>query len=187
MFHWRYSVVLRKYCFGATLVWMYFDGNLEQLTFYFFGETTNLFSFRLFDKLYNFFVVLFGFAVLFTFCLFLWWRYSYGRKSKYFLETNPLLFSGFCAMGFDRGVICFLFGTTHYFLQNYIIVQLGALASLEFLWLASMMFHLQRQSYKNLLMVWLSIVECLLRLVFQMSLFLYNTSSDTTINVKLNN
>lgn len=126
-----FGAQLRRYCFAGTFVLMYFAGNVEQFVYFLLGELTTLCSFAPAHRLYNAFVVIFAFTVvLFAFGAPLWWRSSYARKSKHFLDNAHRTLAGVFATTVDGGAICALFGAVHFFLRETPKLQLAVLALL---------------------------------------------------------
>lgn len=85
--NFKLSSVFRKYCFKLMFLFMLFEGSIENLTFYFFGETQNFFSRNFRHKLLNLQLVFTFFVImLYVFGALLWLRYHYQKNVRYFLK-----------------------------------------------------------------------------------------------------
>jgi hypothetical protein len=83
----RISKLFRKYSFLGIFLVIVFEGNVEQFTFYFFQDCQNLFSATAVHKLGNVFMIFFFFAtVAFSVGGLLWFRITYKKLVKYFIE-----------------------------------------------------------------------------------------------------
>jgi hypothetical protein len=80
-----FSKIFRKYYFFGILLFMFFEGNIEQYCFYFFEEFSLFFSANFTHKLMNIFLLLFFFVTVFM-CVgsYIWFKAYYEKKAKYF-------------------------------------------------------------------------------------------------------
>lgn len=86
LFNYRVSLLLRKYSFYGTLLFIIYEGNVESFAFFFFAECRNLFSVDFVHKLANVFMVYFFFLlIIFVIGGMLWFTYHYKKLTKYFV------------------------------------------------------------------------------------------------------
>jgi hypothetical protein len=84
---YRASILLRKYCFLGMFFFLAFEGNLEELAFYYFNECKLFFSACITHKFINLFLVIFGFLMIFfVFGCSLFFYGYYRKRAKYFIE-----------------------------------------------------------------------------------------------------
>ena len=82
----KISRAFRKYSLKGIIFLMIIDGNIEQFSFYLFGELKYLFSFSYLQKMGNIFLLFILFLLLFTStALYLWFKITYKRLSSYFI------------------------------------------------------------------------------------------------------
>ena len=86
LFNYRLSKYIRKYSFSGMLLFIIYEGNVEQFSFYFFNECRTLFSLNFSHKLANV-ALIFFFFFLIVFCVggLLWFTFNYRKLVKYFL------------------------------------------------------------------------------------------------------
>jgi hypothetical protein len=90
------------------------EGNIEQYSFYLFGELTTFFSASFRHKLVNLFLLAFFFVVVFSAtALYLWFWSSYKKRLGYFVDNSKLTSGGVIGYTIDKGVVCLLFGAAH--------------------------------------------------------------------------
>lgn len=86
LFNHRVSLLLRKYSFYGTLLFIIYEGNVESFAFYFFAECKNLFSADLIHKIANVLMIYFFFLlIIFVIGGMLWFTYHYKKLTKYFI------------------------------------------------------------------------------------------------------
>ena len=89
LFNYRISKLIRKYSFYGILLFIIYEGNIEQLAFYFFRECKNLFSFNFSHKMANVFMIYFFFLIIvFSVGGLLFFFFHYKKLIKYFLEES---------------------------------------------------------------------------------------------------
>ena len=89
LFNFRVSRYIRKYSLYAILIFIIYEGNVEQFAFYFFTECKNLFSINFTHKLANVFMIYFFFLlVVFSVGGLLFFFFHYRKLVKYFMEDS---------------------------------------------------------------------------------------------------
>ena len=125
------SKMIRKFSFLGILLTMLFEGNIESLTFYSFGEMSLFYSANFMHRFINVFIVFFQliitiFAVGSVFCF----KFLYRTLIFYFVEDKKNNSLGILCQTVDNGVICLLFGIIHQILFARPQLQLMVLLSL---------------------------------------------------------
>lgn len=144
---WAVSRFLREFAFHATLLLAMTEGSLEEATFHCFAELRFLFSRNFGHKIFNLCAVAVLFIVIFVcFALFLWLKVHYEKKAKIIVGTETAALSALISVGFDRGVMMFLFGVTHQLLLGAPTMQMALLISLEIIWIAKQIYS--RRHYR---------------------------------------
>ena len=89
LFNFRISKYIRKYAFAGILLFIIYEGNIEQFAFYFFTECKNLFSFNFPHKIANVLMIYFFFIlIVFSVAGLLFFTYHYRKLVKYFMEDS---------------------------------------------------------------------------------------------------
>ena len=89
LFNYRISKYIRKYAFYGILLFIIYEGNIEQFAFYFFSECKNLFSFNFSHKIANVLMIyFFFFLIIFSVGGLLFFTFHYRKLVKYFLEDS---------------------------------------------------------------------------------------------------
>jgi hypothetical protein len=83
--------------------------------------------------------------------------------------------SALISVGFDRGVMMFLFGVTHQLLLSTPTVQMAILVSLEALWILKRIYS--RKHYRHTALFAVILLDSLLRLYFQVTTLIYDLIS----------
>lgn len=121
---YRFSVILRKYCFAGILFLLIFEGNLEEFVFYLMAEWRLFFYTTFTHKIANSILLGFGFiAVIYAFGCQLLFLAHYRKRAKFLAD-------GFCsdiwgAFGacIEGGAGPFLSGCIHALLLDYLFIQ----------------------------------------------------------------
>ena len=149
------------------------EGSLEEITFHCFAELRFLFSRSIGHKLFNCCAVAVLFAVVFIcFAFYLWLKAHYDKKAKIVADTETAALSALISVGFDRGVMMFLFGVTHQLLLSAPTVQMAILISLEALWILKRVYS--RRHYRQTLLFMVVILDSTLRIYFQATTLIYD-------------
>ena len=183
-YKFKISKVFRKYSFyGSIFLLMVCEGNIEQFSFYVFGEFSTFFSANLSHKIVNCCILLFFFLVIFcSFAFYLWFWSIRRSQASYFVDNVELKFSSFLCYTIDRGAICFIFGALHQLLLPSPNFQLLALSICEIGWIITQIISINYGIYRCSMLVWLNILEGFLRIGLQFSSYLYTQSNDPSEN-----
>lgn len=145
LFHRPISQIFRKFSLWAVLIIMIFDGNVEQITFFTFSEFKVFFVKCYNHKLLNTFILFFFFLLLFTvFGLIPWGKFHYKKKVKYLLDEKKDKGQVLWGVAFDRGILCYLFGATHFFFLGFPGLQLFILIFIETFWVIKKVYFIKR-------------------------------------------
>lgn len=151
------------------------EGNIEQFSFYIFGEFTTFFSANFQHKIVNCAILFFFMMVIFCSFAFYIWLWSLPRcRVSYFTENIKVRLNGLLSYTIDRGVICVLFGAIHQLLLYKPNLQLLALGLCEIGWIVSQIICINNKAYKCSLLVWLNIIQGFFRVGFQFTCYLYS-------------
>lgn len=89
LFNYRISVNIRRYSLWGALFLVFYEGNMEQFSFYYFLELQNFFSISPLHKGTNIFVIFFfGIAVIFGVGGLIFFKYHYGKLAKYLIDES---------------------------------------------------------------------------------------------------
>ena len=158
------------------------EGSLEEITFHCFAELRFLFSRSIGHKLFNCCAIALLFTVVFIcFAFYLWLKVHYEKKAKIVAETNNATLSALILVGFDRGVMMFLFGVTHQLLLSTPTLQMTILISLETLWVLKRVYFRRHYRYTALFIVVL--LDSLLRLYFQATTLNYDLIAENRFSI----
>jgi hypothetical protein len=171
--NWAVSRILREFAFSATLLLALSEGTLEEVTFHCFAELRFLLSRNFSHKIFNFVAILVLFAVMFTcFAFFLWLRVQYAKKAKIIADTETSTLSVLASIGFDRGVMMFLFGATHQLLLEAPTLQMSLLIFLETVWILKKIYY--HKHFKQSAIFVLIMLDSILRIYFQCTTLNYD-------------
>jgi hypothetical protein len=147
-------MIFRKYCFIGILLFMFFEGNIEQFSFYLFQELLLFFSANFAHKITNAVLLLLLYITIFM-CVgcYFWMKSYYKRHAKYFTENYGLNLMGLICCSIDNGLICLCFGAVHSLMLPFPVAQLVLLMLLEVLWICGRIKCLS--VYKIKLIVWI--------------------------------
>lgn len=122
------SLFFRKFSLWGLAFIMIFDGNIEELTFFTFSQFRCFFSRSIYHKFLNvFIVIIFSLTSIIVFALPLWFKFHYGRKSRYLFEEESTNILVILSTMVDRGIICVLFGVVHQLFLGYPNLQISIL------------------------------------------------------------
>lgn len=180
-FQYRVSRVFRRFTFACiAFILLVCEGNIEQYSFYVFGELTTFFSLNLKHKMVNCFIAFFFFMVFSSSIgLYFWILGNRRRNIKNFIENSKHNLRSIFFYTFDKGLICIVLGAAHQLLISFPNMQLLVLGVIEAVWICFQVISIKTRVYKNSLIVWLNVVEGLNRILFQLSLYLYSTAIDS--------
>jgi len=87
LFTYRISIVLRKYSLLATVLFVLFEGNVEEFAFYLFSELKYFFSINFTHKIANVVILYILFLmIIFSVAGLMWLKFHYNKLVKYFVE-----------------------------------------------------------------------------------------------------
>ena len=153
---------------------MIFDGNIEELTFFTFSQFRCFFSRSVYHKFLNVFIVIvFSLTIIIVFALPLWFKFHYGRKSRYLFEEQSTNILVIVSTMVDRGIICVLFGLAHQLLLSYPNLQISILIFLQLFWILKKIMTICVSISKQKVPIILSIVCGLFRISFQIIWVVY--------------
>lgn len=150
------------------------SGNVEQFTFYAFGELRNFFSAKFDHKCSNAFILAFFFLVIWTsIALPPLLKFSHGGKVRCILDDYALSLQGMVCYVLDNGIFFLLLGSAHQLLIEFPNIQLILLFNLDCVWTVVKCYFFFKKIPKSRLLYLSSIVENMIRLSFQVVSYLY--------------
>jgi hypothetical protein len=152
-FHYPISKMFRKYYFLSVLLFMFFSGNIEQFSFYFFQELLLFFSAGIAHKIANVVLLfLLYFTIFMCIGCYFWTKSYYKKHARYFIDNYGLKLMGLICCSIDNGLMCLCFGAIHSLLLPFPRAQLIMLMLFESLWICERVFNLS--VYRIKYMVW---------------------------------
>ena len=100
----------------------------------------------------------------------------YEKKAKIVADTEAATLSALISVGFDRGVMMFLFGATHQLLLDTSTLQMALLISLEAIWIVKRVYS--RRHYRQTALFVVVLLDSLLRLYFQITTLNYDLNAE---------
>lgn len=180
----RISLIFRQYSLLCYFFYVFIDGRIEIMTFYFTSEALLLYSSSFLHKLqvvaiiYAYFLVFFFALTSMMLC-----RSAYGKLLKYVFHNCKKPLSSTLYMTVTFGIYNILLGFIHRLLLSYPLTQLYLLIGVEIAHITFIIVLLFRKFYKNVL---LAISLCLMnvaRIAFVSSFlaFPYLQNSESSI------
>ena len=147
-----------------------------------FAEFTYLFSKTLSHKISNAIVLSFGFVIFFyCFGFFFAMRIYYRKKYRYFIDELNLQFSSIIAVMIDCGIVPLLSAIIQYFCIENLLMESSLLVLMEFSWLIARIYFLTNKIYSIPFRVGINLIGNILRIVFLISLYLFNETNDSEL------
>jgi hypothetical protein len=181
LFNFRVSVYFRKYAFYGTFLLILYEGNVEQLSFFFFSECRNLFSSNLSHKFANVIMIyFFFFVVVFSVAGLLFFFYHYRKLVKYFIEdSEKVSIEAVVLESLERSVYPLVFGSVHALFLDSLGLQTIILAVVETAYFLTKLFALRSKTPKSKLKVGLLLMTSLLRLGFIVSFYINHRTGES--------
>lgn len=175
LFNYRVSLILRKYSFYGTLLFIIYEGNIESFAFFFFAECQNLFSANFIHKMANVFMIYFFFLLMvFVIGGMLWVTFHYRKLTKYFVEDFTPSISSVVLESMERSIFPLLFGCVHILLKDNRPMQAVVLTAVEICYLAMRVVSLRSLRAERRLKIYLSYCASLMRLIFIGTFYLFD-------------
>ena len=183
LFNFRISKYIRKYAFTGILLFIVYEGNVEQFAFFFFNECKTLFSVNLPHKLANVFMIYFFFLlIVFTIGGLLFFTFNYRKLVKYFMEdSKDVSFEAMLFESLELSIFPFVFGAVHALLLDNLYLQTIVLLIVEGLYLVVKLFTLRSLVTLFRFKAIMCAVTSLLRLCFIVSFYYYESSGHPTL------
>ena len=175
LFNYRISKYIRKYAFYGILLFIIYEGNIEQFAFYFFRECQNLFSFNFSHKISNVLMIYFFFLlIVFSVGGLLFFTFHYKKLIKYFLEDSKESNMGAVLFqSLERAIFPLAFGCVHALLLQHLFIQTIVLFVIESCYLASKMWVMRTVIPLYKFKVVMCALSSLVRLCFIVTFYLY--------------
>ena len=175
LFNFRISRLIRKYSFYGVLVFIMFEGNVEQFAFYFFAECRLLYSATPLHKLGRVFMLLFFFPLLVSsFCGITLSLVYYKKLVKYFMEDcRKVSLLAILLESLEKGIFPLLFGSVHALLLENLLAQTITLGAIEATYFFVKLITLGSGTAKYHFKVIILSLTSLLRLVLIATFYLY--------------
>lgn len=165
------------------------EGNIQQYSFYIFGEFTLFFSVDHRHKMVNVFIsYFFFFIVLSSIAAYFWCWKCYKKNIKYFIENAQSNFEGIFSYTVSNGLICMAFGAVHQLFHYAPNLQLLALCLVQAVWICLQIRLISGyRAYKTKIFVCFNIVEGIFRMIFQLSLYIFDKGSKNPLDASFLN
>jgi hypothetical protein len=174
---------LRKYCFKGIIFFIFFEGNVEEFTFYTLLELKLFFSHNVLHKGVNTLLSVFWFAVIFfSFAVLPFCFFCYGRKIKYLVEDcRPIAFS-LIAATIDLGLVPLASGLIHSLFLEQLWPITVLLIAMELFWAMARVWFLQRRLYVHNARICIQITAGMLRISLLVTLYLYEQNGSSLMS-----
>lgn len=180
----RISLIFRQYSLLCYFFYVFIDGRIEIMTFYFTSEALLLYSSSFLHKL-QVVAIIYSYFLVFFFALtsMMLYRSTYGKLLKYVFHNCKKPLSSTPYMTISFGIYNIMLGFIHRLLLSYPLAQLYLLITVEMAHLTFIIVLLFRKFYKNVLLVVSLCLMNLVRIAFVSSLlaFTYLQNSEPSI------
>ena len=175
LFNFRVSRLIRKYSFYGVLVFIMFEGSVEQFAFYFFAECRLLYSATPLHKLGRVFMLLFFFPlIIFTVGGLTFFLVHYKKLVKYFMEDcRKVSLLAILLESLEKGIFPLIFGSIHALLLENLLAQTITLGAVEAAYFCVKLVTLGSGTAKYHFKVVMLSLTSLLRLVLIATFYLY--------------
>jgi hypothetical protein len=183
LYNFRISKYIRKYAFYGTFLLAIYEGNVEQLSFFFFSECKNLFSFNFSHKLANVIMIYFFFlTIFFSVVGLMFFLYHYRKLVKYFIEDSDKINMEAVVMeSLERSVYPLLFGSIHALFLDSVGLQTIILGIVETTYFLAKIFALRSKIPKSKLKVCVLLISSLLRVGFILSFYMHHKNNGSEL------
>ena len=183
LFNFRVSRLIRKHSLWGVIIFIIFEGNVEQFAFYFFSECRLLYSATTVHKLGRSFMLLFFFFLLVSsVCGLTLFLVHYKKLVKYLMEDcRKVSLLAILLESLEKSVFPLLFGCVHaLFLEN-LFVQTITIGAVEATYFCVKLVTLGSGTAKYHFKVVMLSLTSLLRLVLIATFYLYESNGNPHI------